>query len=168
MNKDVNNASADTSIHHQTSVFPPGVGHIEQLNDNAVTELNVSLEEIEFASAATGAQREKMAATPYDLFPFAEVVPAYCEVAEFGAKKYAPWNWTKGLGQVQIMCSLLRHLWAYMRGEDCDCGPRGSGLPHTHHILWNACALVHSRHHGIGDDRRAEPPREYKKDCSTI
>lgn len=107
----------------------------------------------------TGAQREKLNQLPYDLVPFIEIAEAYSRVAEFGAQKYDAWNWSKGLGRVQIICSLLRHTWAYMRGEDRD---QDSGLLHTDHILWNAVALSHATHHDINDDRRAEPKRDYK------
>ena len=115
----------------------------------------------EMPSNENGAQREKMFEAHYGLFPFAEVVPAYSRVAHFGAKKYAPWNWTKGLGRLQIIGSMFRHSWAYMRGEDLD--PE-SGLSHVDHILWNACALAHAEHHGIGDDRTIEPSRDYDAD----
>lgn len=113
-------------------------------------------------AASTGAQREKLNAIPYDLVPFQEIADAYARVAEYGARKYAAWNWSKGLSRVQILGSLLRHSWAYLRGEERDNGPKGSGLLHTDHILWNAVTLVHNVHWGLEDGRRAEPPREYK------
>lgn len=69
------------------------------------------------------------------------------------------WNWSKGLSRVQILGSLLRHTFAYLRGEERD---SDSCLLHTDHILWNAVTLVHNVHWGLEDGRRAEPPREYK------
>lgn len=114
---------------------------------------------INHPEASSGAQREKLHSNPYDLFPFIEVVEPYCRVAEFGAKKYAPWNWTKGLARVQIICSMLRHIFCYLRGEDYD---KDSGLLHTDHILWNACALSHNVYHNLEDGRRKEPKRDYK------
>ena len=113
-----------------------------------------------YPSTPSGAQREKLNHLPYDLVPYQEITDSYVRVAEHGAKKYAPHNWTKGLPRVQIIGSLLRHTFAYVRGEDRD---PDSGLLHTDHILWNAVALVHSVHHGINDDRRKEPHRHYKK-----
>lgn len=110
----------------------------------------------EHLTHSSGAQREKMHLR-YDLFPF-EAIEAYSRVAEFGAKKYASWNWSAGLPRMQLAASLLRHLFKYMRGEDID--PE-SGLTHTDHILWNAAALAHHHTHGIEDDRRPEPPRQF-------
>ena len=111
-----------------------------------------------FGESDTGAQREKLHHTPYDLVPFQEFTDAYIRVAEHGAKKYAPWNWSKGLARVQILCSLLRHTFAYLRGEERD---ENSGLLHTDHILWNATALSHNVHHNLEDGRRKEPKRSY-------
>ena len=110
-------------------------------------------------ASSSGAQREKLNALPYDLVPFQEMTDAYSRVAEFGAKKYAPWNWSKGLSRVQLIGSLLRHTFAYLRGEERD---SDSCLRHTDHIMWNAAALSHNVHWGLEDGRRAEPERAYK------
>lgn len=114
-----------------------------------------------YTTAESGAAREKMNALPYDLVPFQEITDAYTRVAEFGAKKYAAWNWSKGIARVQLCCSLLRHTFAYIRGQDRD--PE-SGLVHTDHILWNAAALSHNVQWDLEDGRRAEPERLYKQD----
>lgn len=116
-------------------------------------------EQDDFGRAATGARREKLHVLPYDLVPFQEITDAYVRVAEYGARKYAAWNWSRGLPRVQILCSLLRHAFAYLRGEERD---RDSGLSHADHILWNAAALVHSIHWNLEDGRRVEPHRAYK------
>lgn len=108
---------------------------------------------------SSGAQREKMNVLPYDLIPFQEITDAYTRVAEFGAKKYAPWNWSKGIARVQLCGSLLRHIFLYIRGEDND---KDSKLSHTDHILWNAVALCHNVHWNLEDGRRPEPERDYK------
>lgn len=114
-----------------------------------------------YATAESGASREKMNVLPYDLVPFQEMTDAYVRVAEFGAKKYEAWNWSKGLSRVQLLGSLLRHTFSYLRGEECDVE---SGLKHTDHILWNAVTLVHNVHWNLEDGRRAEPERLYKQD----
>jgi hypothetical protein len=42
--------------------------------------------------AESGAMREKLNATPYDLIPYLEISEAYARVAEHGAEKYEAWN----------------------------------------------------------------------------
>jgi hypothetical protein len=102
------------------------------------------------ATHTTGAQREKLHAVRYDHLPAKIVNESYGRVAEFGAKKYAPDNWRKGLPVSQIATSLQRHLWAYMEGEAND--PE-SGLSHLDHLLWNAVALVYNEANNLCDDR---------------
>lgn len=109
-------------------------------------------------TSETGAKREKLNVQPYDLVPFQEITDGFVRVAEFGAVKYEPWNWTKGLSRVQLIGSLLRHTFAYLRGQERDAD---SGLLHTDHILWNAVALTHNVHHDLEDGRRPEPARDY-------
>lgn len=105
--------------------------------------------ETKFTAHTTGALRENMG-TRYDLFPI-EGIEAYSRVAEFGAKKYAPWNWVKGLPRMQVCASLIRHTFAYMRGEDRD--PK-TGVLHTDSIVWNAVVLAFYHTHNMEDDRR--------------
>lgn len=57
------------------------------------------------------------------------------EVLEFGAKKYSPDNWKKGLDRKEILESMQRHLAALMDGQNND--PE-TGLPHMGHIMCNA------------------------------
>ena len=61
-------------------------------------------------------------------------------VLEFGAKKYSRDNWKKGLKTTEIVDSMLRHIYAYLDGEDVD--PE-SGINHTGHIMCNAMFLSH-------------------------
>lgn len=72
-------------------------------------------------------------------------------VLAFGLDKYSRGNWQKGLSHTQIADSLLRHMTAYLSGEDND--PE-SGLPHVDHILCNALFLSQmTRIHPELDDR---------------
>jgi hypothetical protein len=59
-------------------------------------------------------------------------------VLTFGKNKYARGNWRIGLSHTQICDSLLRHLTAYLSGEDTD--PE-SGLLHVDHIACNGFFL---------------------------
>lgn len=67
-----------------------------------------------------------------------EVVEDMVRVLEFGKKKYAAWNWAKGIYYVKTIESLLRHSFAILRGEEKD---SESGLPHYAHIMCNAMFL---------------------------
>lgn len=73
----------------------------------------------------------------WGLVPQLSLIPMV-RVLEFGAKKYSPWNWAKGLPTVEICESLKRHLDAYLNGEDLDVE---SGLSHIGHIQCNALFL---------------------------
>ena len=42
------------------------------------------------------------------------------KVLEYGAQKYARNNWKKGMPVTKVSESLMRHLFAFLRGEDVD------------------------------------------------
>ena len=56
-------------------------------------------------------------------------------VLEYGKDKYARHNWKKGMPVTQVTESLMRHLFAYLGGEDVD--PE-SGCRHISHVMCNA------------------------------
>ena len=61
---------------------------------------------------------------------------ATATVLTFGAKKYAPRNWEKGIAWGRVFGALMRHLWAWWRREPSD--PE-TGFSH----LWHAaCCLA--------------------------
>lgn len=91
--------------------------------------------------------------------PRADLLPpdALLEVAkvlDYGARKYAPRNWEKGLAWGRLSGALLRHLWAWMRGEERDLE---SGLPHLAHMACCALMLLALTLRGVGEDDRAVP-----------
>lgn len=57
------------------------------------------------------------------------------KVLEFGARKYAPDNWKKGLKRDEVLESMQRHIAALMDGEEID---QESGESHIGHIQCNA------------------------------
>lgn len=78
-----------------------------------------------------------------------------CDVFEFGAKKYAKWNWTKGMSWSSVLASLKRHWLSLASGNEIDAE---SGLSEWGHLGCNVVMLVHyTRHYREGDDR---PPAE--------
>ena len=79
-------------------------------------------------------------------------------VLEFGAKKYAMWNWAKGMPYSVSLGSLLRHSQAIINGAVVD---KESGEDHWSHILCNIMFLCyHTKYFPALDDR---PP--FYKDC---
>jgi hypothetical protein len=63
------------------------------------------------------------------------------KVFEYGKRKYAAWNWAKGMAWSVPVACLLRHAHAlYYNHEEND--PE-SGLPHIGHILCNLVMLRH-------------------------
>ncbi|MFA7327113.1 MAG: dATP/dGTP diphosphohydrolase domain-containing protein [Candidatus Kapaibacterium sp.] len=67
-----------------------------------------------------------------------EALEPMVKVLEFGAKKYEIDNWKKGLYTTEICESMLRHIFAYLNGENLD---EDSGLSHIGHIQANAMFL---------------------------
>ena len=86
----------------------------------------------------------------YDLVP-PDAMEALVRVFTFGAKKYAPRNWEKGMPWMECDASLRRHLAAWEMGERLD--PE-SGELHLAHVAWNALALLTFELRGIGEDDR--------------
>ena len=77
------------------------------------------------------------------------------KVLTFGAAKYADHNWRRGLKLSRCLAAALRHLFAFLGGEDCD--PE-TGLSHLYHA---SCSLMfaaelHETHPEL-DDRYYEP-----------
>jgi hypothetical protein len=96
-----------------------------------------------------------------DLIP-SEALFGLAQVLTFGAKKYAPRNWEKGLAFSRVFAAAQRHLWAWQRGEDLD--PE-TGLSHLHHA---ACCIAFlqtytARGQNHLDDRPNSPTRPARR-----
>lgn len=91
--------------------------------------------------------------------PLIELVPpeaivGIAKVLTFGAKKYAPNNWRKGLPYSRTYGSVQRHLLAWYQGEEIDAD---SGLPHLFHAMADIMFLENwNRMHPELDDRITE------------
>jgi len=72
-------------------------------------------------------------------------------VGEFGARKYGQWNYMSGMAFMRTLGSCVRHLTAFIRGEDSD--PE-SGCPHLAHLCYNALMLMEWQYRGVGTDDR--------------
>ena len=73
------------------------------------------------------------------------------KVRAFGAKKYNVDNWKKGFKVTRSLSSALRHIFAFLSGQDKD---EESGQSHLAHAI---CCLEHAlwdmRYHPTNDDR---------------
>lgn len=78
------------------------------------------------------------------------------KVLEFGKIKYAAWNWSEngGFKYSRVLSATLRHLFAFIRGEDND--PE-SGISHIAHVGCNVMFLLyyikHKEYYQSNDDR---------------
>lgn len=73
------------------------------------------------------------------LCEFGEHLEDCARVFDYGRKKYAEWNWLKGMPwSVPLGCA-VRHLLALDKGEELD--PE-SGLHHMGHVLCNLVMLA--------------------------
>jgi hypothetical protein len=77
------------------------------------------------------------------------------KVLEYGATKYSKNNWKKGMPVTQVSESLMRHLYAFLKGEDVD--PE-SGCRHISHVMCNAMFIEYiMREKPHYDDRQDNP-----------
>jgi hypothetical protein len=86
----------------------------------------------------------------YSLIPMCTLEDE-ARVWSYGRKKYASWNWAKGMDWSIPLACLYRHMAAWQRGEECD--PE-SGLPHLAHAMCNLRMLtLYAKTYPEGDDR---------------
>lgn len=112
-----------------------------KLNPNATVLPKEPIDTIKKQLENNAPIKSDMGKTDWSLMPF-EAVEEINKVLEFGAKKYEAHNWKKGSGfkYTRLLGSLLRHIFAYMRGEDKD--PE-SGLSHLAHAGCNVIFLLY-------------------------
>ena len=81
------------------------------------------------------------------------------QVWTFGKKKYAAYNWCKGFLWSRPIAAALRHIFAFMRGENLD--PE-SGKPHLAHAICCLMMLLEflETNTGIDDRYKRSPPQE--------
>lgn len=84
-----------------------------------------------------GAMRFNDGKLEWSLVDFKSLEPMV-RVLEMGAKKYSRDNWRKGLETTKIVESTLRHLFAFLDGENLD---KESQLSHVAHAQCNLMFL---------------------------
>ncbi len=93
---------------------------------------------------------------PFDLLPH-DAITEIVKVLQFGVYKYEARNWEKGMHWSRPYAALMRHMYAWWRGQDLD--PE-TGLSHLAHA---GCCILFLlafwlRKHGT-DDRPATEQR---------
>jgi hypothetical protein len=89
---------------------------------------------------------------PYHLIPF-DALAGVVTVFAYGANKYAPRNWEKGLSWGHQYGSILRHLFDWFRGKEID---QESGLSHLDLAATRLLMLSASVKRNIGTDDRVK------------
>mgnify|MGYP003394458006 CR=1 FL=1 len=73
----------------------------------------------------------------FDLIP-PEALEQLAAVYTYGCH-YGERNWEQGIKWGRIFAAIMRHLWAFWRGEDVD---KESGLSHLAHASWGCFTLM--------------------------
>ena len=88
--------------------------------------------------------------TRYDLLP-PELLEETAKVLTFGAQKYSAHNWAQGASWSMYFSAMMRHMWAWWRGEDND--PE-TGFSHLAHAACCLSFLIAYQRRGLGEDDR--------------
>lgn len=105
--------------------------------------------ETRVVDADTGGEKGKKLER-FDLIPVGPL-EAVAKHYGIGASKYADRNWERGYKWSLSFAAMMRHAWAFWRGEDTD--PE-NGSPHLAAVVFHAFALMeYGRTHPEKDDR---------------
>ena len=87
---------------------------------------------------------------PWHLVPW-DSVEEMVKVLQYGARKYEPRNWERGMDWHRPWAATIRHLVAWWQGEDID--PE-SGMLHLACAMCNIAFLIAYTLRGVGTDTR--------------
>lgn len=104
--------------------------------------------------AKTGAVKFDQQKPRMDLLPM-DALLEVSKVLTFGAKKYAAHNWCAGMPWGRLLAAALRHIGAFMLGENKD--PE-TGLSHLAHAACCILFLLAYEQRSAGTDDRYKPP----------
>lgn len=95
-------------------------------------------------------RKDDQGKAPYHLLA-PEFLEGTAQVLAFGATKYSPRNWENGMDWHRPFSALMRHMWAWWKGEDKD--PE-TGLSHLWHAACCVMFLAAYEQRKIGNDNR--------------
>lgn len=89
-----------------------------------------------------------------------QFIEGLAEVMTWGATtKYSRHNWMCGMKWTAVWAAIMRHLYAFARGEERD--PQ-SGLPHLYHAAFGVMVLAYYAHGPRSDEYRKGDDRVFK------
>jgi len=112
--------------------------------------LRAELKEDKMSPPRLEGRKDDQGKAPYHLLA-PEYLDAAAQVLAFGAAKYAPRNWEKGMDWSRPFSALMRHMWAWWRGEAKD--PE-TGFSHLWHAACCIMFLVAYEERKTGNDDR--------------
>lgn len=98
-----------------------------------------------------GAEKHDSRKAPFHLLP-PDAIEDVVDVLGDGAMKYGAHNWRQGAAWSRYSSAALRHIFAWMQGQDCD---TESGKPHLAHAICSLLFLLEYGKHEIGEDNRS-------------
>ena len=87
---------------------------------------------------------------PWELVP-GDAVEEIVKVLDYGANKYTARGWEEGMHWSRCFGALMRHMWAWWRGEDKD---QETGITHLAHAGCCILFLIAYEKRRIGTDDR--------------
>jgi len=115
-------------------------------------------------------RKDDQGKAPWHLAPW-DSFRAIITVLAFGAKKYEPRNWEKGMAWSRPYDAAIRHLTAWWDGEPCD--PE-TGYSHLWHLGCCVVFLIAYEIRGVGLDDRPRThtppptPQEHPVDAEQL
>jgi hypothetical protein len=99
-----------------------------------------------------GGRKDDTGKLPLELLP-TDSIEAIAEILDFGAKKYAPRNWEKGMEWGRVYGACMRHLFAWWTKRDGGLDP-DTGKSHLWHAGCCILFLIAYERRGVGTDNR--------------
>lgn len=99
-----------------------------------------------------GGRKDDAGKARFDLIP-PEALEALASLYALGASRYGDHNWRKGMLWSRPFAALMRHAWAWWRGEKFD--PK-DGQHHLQSVAWNAFSLYMYELKQLGEDDRVK------------
>jgi len=124
------------------------------------TTCEVAMNAIDCRPASEQGVKHDDSKARYDLIP-PEAIEGLAHLYALGAEKYGDRNWEEGLAFGRVFAAMMRHAWAWWRGEDYD----KDGHHHLLSVAWGAFTLFTFQMRKTETDGRVKcnPPKWFHK-----